>query len=124
LTPQATWNSVGNLYYDEGLLLVKSPHLYFFGQEQYSLNFRGEQHVHVMKIDVIAPNNQLNSSSNPNYLSLPPNGYPNDPESTFVYITGINFHDTDMNVVMKTTLAQPIMKRPGSRIMFKVRYDF
>lgn len=124
LTPQATWNSVGNLYYDEGLLVIKSPHLYFFGQNSYALNFRGEQHVHVMKFDVLAPANQMNSSSNPAFVSVPPTGFPNDPEDEFVYITGLNFHDTDMNVVMKTSLAQPIMKRSGDRILFKVKYDF
>ena len=124
LTPQATWNSVGNAYYNEGLLLVKSPHLYFFGEGQYELGFRGEQHIHVMKINAMAPNNMLNSSSNPNFKALAPNGYPNDPEGEFVYITGINFHDRNMNVVMKTTLAQPMMKRPGDRFVARIQHDF
>jgi hypothetical protein len=124
LTPQCTWNTVGNIYYDEGLLVLKSPHTYFFGSDSYALSFRGEQHVHVMKIDVIALNNQLNSSSNPSFLSVPPTGYPNDPEDNFVYISGINFHDRDLNVVMKSQLAQPIIKRTGDRIMFKIKNDF
>lgn len=124
LTSQSTWNSVGNVYYDEGLVVMKSPHVYFYGANQYSMYMRGEQHVHVMKIDAIAPNNQLNSSSNPAYLPVPPTGYPNDPEDTFVYITNLLFHDSDLNVVMKTQLAQPIAKRPGDRIMFKVKYDW
>lgn len=124
LTSASTWNSVGNIYYDEGIVLLKSPHVMFFGKEQYSLGFRGEQHVHVMKVDAFAPNNQLNSSSNPSFMSVPPNGYPNDPEDDFVYVTGLNFHDKDLNVVMKTTLAQPIMKRPGDKILFKVKYDW
>jgi hypothetical protein len=124
LTSASTWNSVGNVYYDEGIVVLKSPHVFFFGQNQYDLSFRGEQHVHVMKIDAFALNNQLNSSSNPSFVSVPPNGYPNDPEDDFVYITGLNFHDKDLNVVMKTTLAQPIMKRPGDRLLFKIKYDF
>lgn len=124
LTPQATWNNVGAVYYGEGELVLKSPHVFFFGQNQYALGLKGEQHVHVMKIDAFAPNNQLNSSSNPAYQQVPPTGYPNDPEDNFVYISGINFHDADMNVVMKTSLAQPIAKRPGDRILFKVKYDW
>jgi hypothetical protein len=123
LTSQSTWNSVGNVYYDEGLVVMKSPHVFFFGANQYSMLLRGEQHVHVMKIDAIAPNNQLNSSSNPAYLPVPPTGYPNDPEDKFVYVTNLNFHDRDLNVVMKTSLAQPIQKRTGDRIMFKVKLD-
>jgi hypothetical protein len=124
LTSQSTWNSVGNVYYDEGEVIIKSPHLYFYGANQYSMYLQGTQNVHVLKIDAIAPNNQLNSSSNPAYLAVPPTGYPNDPEDSFVYITNINFHDSDLNVVMKTQLAQPIQKRTGDRIMFKVKYDF
>jgi hypothetical protein len=124
LTSQSSWNCVGNVYYDEGLIVIKSPHLYFFGNDEYALNFRGEHHVHVMKINALAPNNQLNSSSNPNFVAVAPNGYPNDPESEFVYITGINFHDRDYNVVMKSQLAQPIVKRYGDRILFKVKYDW
>jgi hypothetical protein len=124
LTPQATWNSVGNVYYDEGLVVVKSPHLYFYGLDQYSMDLRGEQHVHVMKVDAFAPANQLNSSSNPSFLAVPPTGYPNESEDKFVYVTNINFHDRDLNVVMKTALAQPIVKRSGDRILFKVKYDF
>lgn len=124
LSSASTWNNVGNVYYDEGILVVKNPHVFFFGQDQYSLDFRGEQHVHVMKVDAFAPNNQLNSSSNPNFISVAPNGYPNDPEDDFVYISGLNFHDKDFNVVMKTTLAQPIMKRSGDRLLFKIKHDF
>jgi len=123
-TSQSSWNSVGNIYYDEGLVVVKSPHAYFFGKDYYSLAFRGEQHVHVMKIDAIAPGNELNSSSNPNFVSVPVSGFPNDIDSEFVYITGINFHDRDYNVVLKTSLAQPIAKRSGDRIMFKIKYDW
>jgi hypothetical protein len=124
VTSQSTWNSVGNVYYDEGLVVVKSPHLYFYGFNQYSMMLRGEQHIHVMKLDAIAPNNQLNSSSNPNFQQVAPTGYPNDPEDGFVYVTNVLFHDSDLNVVMKTALAQPILKRAGDRIMFKVKYDF
>jgi len=124
LTSASTWNSVGNIYYDEGLVVIKSPHLYFFGKEGYEISFRGEQRVHVMKIDVTAPSNQLNSSSNPNYKNVPPSTFPNDPDKEFVYITGINLHDDNLNVIMKTQLAQPIIKRTGDRIAFHIKVDF
>ena len=31
-TPQATWNSVGNIFYNEGVVIIKSPNLPFFGK--------------------------------------------------------------------------------------------
>ena len=123
-TTQSTWNSVGNIYYDEGLVLIKSPHLYFYGKEGYEVSFRGEQGVHVLKIDALAPANQLNSSSNPNFKPVHPSGLPNDPDQEFVYITGINFHDNNYNVVMKAQLAQPVVKRYGDKIAFKVKIDW
>jgi hypothetical protein len=124
LSSASLWNSAGNVYYDEGIVLVKNPHLYFYGKEGYELSFRGEQNVHVLKMDIIAPANQMNSSSNPNFIPVHPSGYANDPDTEFVYITGINLHDDNFNVVMKAQLAQPIMKRHGDRIAFKVKYDF
>lgn len=122
-TSASTWNSVGTIYYDEGIIALKSPHLYFFGKEGFEVSFKGEQNIHVMTIDVTAPSNQLNSSSNPNFVQVPPSPFPNDPEKEFVYITGLNFHDDNFNVIMKTQLAQPIIKRHGDRLQFKVKID-
>lgn len=124
LTSASTWNAVGTVFYDEGIIAIKSPHLYFIGKDRYELSFKGEQNVHVMTIDALAPANQLNSSSNPNFMVVSPSPFPNDPEKEFVYISGINFHDENLNVVMKTQLAQPIMKRHGDRINFKVKVSF
>lgn len=124
LTSQSTWNSVGNIYYDEGIVVLKSPHLFFFGQEGFSTTFRGEQNIHVMRIDVLAQNNQLNSSSNPSYQTLSASTSDADPNKEYKWIDQILLHDENMNVVMKAQLAQPIMKRHSDRVMFKLRFDF
>jgi len=123
-TTASTWNSVGTVFYDEGIIAIKNPHLYFFGKEGFELTLKGEQNIHVMTVSVLAPANHLNSSSNPNFMVVPPSASPNDPEREFVYITGINFHDDNLNVIMKTQLAQPIVKRHGDRIRFRIKYDF
>lgn len=123
LTSASTWNSVGTVFYDEGILVIKSPHLYFFGADQYQFDLRGERSIHVMTVNALAPANQLNSSSNPNYLKLAPSAETNDPDDRFTYISGINLHDRDLNVVAKAQLAQPVMKRPGTRIMFRLKID-
>lgn len=124
LTDPCKWNSVGTIFYDEGIIAIKNPHLYFFGKEQFEISFKGEQNIHVMRLDVIAPANQLISSSNPSFRNVPSTNNPNERDSKFVYITGINFHDDNLNVVMKTQLAQPIMKRHSDKIAFKVKYDW
>lgn len=123
-TKHATWNSCGNVFYDEGIIVIKNPHLYFYGKDGIEISFRGEQNVHSMKVEVIAPQNMLNSSSNPSFVTLSASGYAADPDPNYVYITGLNFHDENLNVVMKSQLAQPIVKRHGDRILFKVGMDF
>jgi hypothetical protein len=124
VTSSSTWSSVGNIYYDEGIIVVKDPSLYFFGKEGYEMWFKGERKVHVSTVTVNAGRNEFNSSSNPNWASVPASTSPTDTEKDFVYITGINIHDENMNVVMKTQLAQPIMKRYRDKISFRVKYDW
>jgi hypothetical protein len=123
LTPHSTWNSCGNIFYNEGIVVIKNPHLYFYGKESFYLSFKGEQNIHTLKIEVVAPQNMLNSSSNPSFKQVPASGMVTDNDPNFVYITGLNFHDENLNVVAKTQLAQPILKRHGDRIMFKVTFD-
>lgn len=124
LSKASTWNSVGNIFYDEGVVVIKSPHLFFFGQDQYEMSFQGEQNIHTLKIEVLAKQGQINSSSNPDYKQLHASGLVNDTDPNFVYLTGINFHDKDFNVVAKTKLAQPFMKRFNSRVLVKNTIDF
>jgi hypothetical protein len=54
---------------------------------------------------------------------LMPSDDPLDQDS-FVYISGINFHDENLNVVAKANFAQPVMKRDGDKILFKITFDF
>ena len=126
-TPHFTQNSVGNIFYDEGIVLVKSPHLYFFGKNQYEISFRGVQNIFTTKYEVVATPGLLNSSSNATYVenaaSLKPSGNPTDNE-VFVYISGMNLHDENMNVVAKARLAQPVIKREGDKILFRVAFDY
>ena len=122
-----TWNSVGNIFYSEGIVVIKSPHLYFFGKDQYEMSFKGEHQLHTSKYEILAPSGMLNSSSNPSYArvenSLSASADIIDTDK-FVYISNINLHDENLNVVAKASLAQPIMKREGEKILFKVAFDF
>lgn len=125
-TAHRTQNSVGNIFYDEGVVLIKSPHLYFFGKNQYEVSFRGVQNVYVSKYEIIAQPGLLNSSSNPTYAPvadvIKPSSTITDKEG-FVYIGGVNFHDNNMNVVAKMKLAQPVIKREGDKLLFKIAFD-
>jgi hypothetical protein len=121
----ATWASLGTVFYDEGIMILKHPNLFFFGKRGFDVSFRGVQNVHVLTFNTYARSMQLISSSNPGFERNLANGdLFNEPDQDFVYITGINIHDENLNVIAKSTLAQPVVKRTGDKFMFKVRMDF
>ena len=123
-TTHAQWASVGNVFYNEGLILVKSPMIPFFGKNGFDVTFKGEQNIHTFKVTAIAGSNELNVSTNPSFLPLSASFDPNVEDNGFVYITNVNYHDENLNVVMRTQLAQPIVKINGSRIAIRSRLDF
>lgn len=120
----SAWNSVGTVYYDEGIVVIRSPHLFFFGQDGFEVAFRGEQSVHVLGINALAPAGMLNSSSNPAYRPVSASLETADFDTKFTYISGIDFFDDNLNVIAKAQLAQPIEKRIGQQIRFRLKYDF
>jgi hypothetical protein len=118
-------NSVGNIFYDNGVILLKNPSLYFFGKNQFECSFTGERNVHVMKADLYANPLELVSSSNPGWtpsLSASSNLY--DPDKRYVYITDLYLHDDNLNVIARSKLAQPVLKRTSEKLVFHVKMDF
>ena len=77
-----------------------------------------------MTVNVPCPKGMINSSSNPAYQIVSATLDANDSDSEFVYITGINFHDDNFNIIARTSLAQPILKRASDKYLFKTKIDF
>lgn len=122
----ATWSTLGSVFYSEGILILKHPNLFFFGKRGFDISFRGVQNIHVQTINAYARSLQLISSSNPGFIkALQANPeLANEPDQGFVYITGINIHDENLNVIARTTVAQPIVKRTGDKMLFKIKLDY
>ena len=123
-TQHSKWSSVGNIFYNEGVVILTSPALSLFAQDQMTMSFHGEQRTPVMVVNVPCPAGLINSSSNPTYEEFPVTQYVNEREDKFVYITGINLHDDNLNVIMRANLAQPIAKRDSDEFMFRIKFDF
>lgn len=66
----------------------------------------------------------MNSSSNPQYRELRASNFASETESGFVYITGLNFHDENLNIIARTNLATPVVKRDSDGYVFRVKVDF
>ena len=120
----AKWNNVGTLLYEEGIAVIKSPNVPFFGKDQFEVNLRGVQNLHVLEINVPCQKGNINSSSNPVYKELSPSPYASNVGENFVYITGLNFHDENLNIIARTNLTQPVIKRDQDGYKFRVKLDF
>lgn len=118
------WASLGNVFYNEGLIVLKHPSLYFFGKDQFELSFQGQQNTHILTFNLAKRSQMSVSSSSPNYLPVSASDNANDTDQRFVYITGINLHDDNLNVITRTTLAQPVVARTSDKFLFKVKMDF
>lgn len=123
-TAHATWANIGNVLYEDGFAVLKTPEIPFFGKSGYEVSLRGEQEIHVFKVNVLALPSTLNSSSNATYTPLSASFAADDDDQKFVYITNVNLHDENLNVVMKAQMAQPVIKRARNKILFRLRHDF
>jgi hypothetical protein len=121
---QATWASIGNIFYNEGLVLLKSPQLYFFGKNQFDIEFQGVQNIHVLTVNAFARPMQLITSSNPSYVTGALDELANVDDPRYVFISTVHLHDDNLNVISRTNVAQPILKRSGDKFLFKIKMDF
>lgn len=119
----AKWNRIGAIFYGHGIAALISPHIPYFGKTGYEMTFRGETRKSVVNISIPASPGNLNSSFNASYQSFPPTNLSTEQAEEFSYITGINLHDENFNVVMRARLAQAVQKREGDEIVFRLRYD-
>ena len=117
-------NYVGSVYYEDGIIALKSPHLFAFGQHNFTLEFEGIQNTHILELLVPVPRNVFNSSSNPNYNEFKPFADVNEEANSFMYLSTLNFHDSNLNVVAKARMAQPVIKRLNDKYLFRVKFDF
>ena len=120
----ATSNFVGSVYYEDGIIALKSPHLFNFGRHNFTLEFEGVQNTHILELLVPVPRNTFNSSSNPNYNTFKPFADANEEAESFMYLSTLNFHDSNLNVVAKARMAQPVIKRLNDKYLFRVKFDF
>jgi len=122
----ATWAHLGHIFYSDGLLNVLHPGLSNFGENNFSFDLKGEHSLYIMQIDIPIERGEFNVSQNPTYIKgLKPSNNLSDLEETdFVYVTGVNLHDENLNIVAKAKFAQPIVKRLNDRYNIRLKMDF
>lgn len=131
-----TGTLVGNIFYSEGLVVLKKPDLTsvnsMFGfSGSWQVNFRGTHKIPVKIFRCRAPAGELNCSTNPTYYS---NNNSTDslnrnenavlmPDNT-TYITKVGLYNDDYELVAVASLAHPIRKEESQDLQIRIRWDF
>ena len=104
--------------------MLKSPHLPFYQKDKTDIKFRGEQNIHTMIINVPCPEWGFTSSSNATYKKVKVNDDANNQSLSPIYITGVNIHDDNFNIIMRANLSQPIIKTEEDEFVIRLKQDF
>ena len=123
-TKLAKNNCIGNILYDEGILVIKTPHLPYYNKDKVDIKFKGEQNLHTMILNIPCAEWNFTSSSNLTYVNINPTTGANDVDQNTIYITGVNIHDDNFNVIMKANFAQPIFKTEEDEFVIRLKQDF
>lgn len=125
LTKHAEWNSVGHCLYKEGIITVLHPSLENFGETGYSLTFKNSAKLNVLELNLPAyagrTNKTYNTSAIEN-LRLDESAFNSDED--FVYITDINLHDKNLNIVAKAKIVKPYAKKDTDNVLFRLKMDY
>lgn len=120
----ASWNSVGNIFYNEGMVILKNPALYFFGKNEFTVDFQGENQIHVQRFRCTTNPLEETISDNRSFTSVSSSLDANNTDSSFVYITEVLLHDDNLNVIGRMKVAQPYTKRSGDKTTFVFQNDY
>ena len=92
------------------------------GQDYYELSFRGEHDLNVVNINAHAGKYEFNNSANLNYNQIGKIGDENN-DNPITLISGVEYLDENLNVVVKSSFSQPVSKREFDEILFRTRID-
>lgn len=132
-----TGTLVGNIFYSEGIVVLKKPDLSTFGapasqpgNSKWQVSFKGTHKIPVKIFRCRAPAGELNCSTNPTfYTNVNALSASNRNENTIIspnnttYITKVGIYNDDYELVAVASLAQPIRKEENLDLQIRLRYD-
>lgn len=134
------WNKVGNVFYNEGLIVITDPALYDFGDtgndasssiDTLQVSFSGLERVSTKVFQCFVPAADANASNNPTFSR-----YTNDVKDPYyekwvvkqdnptTWITAVGIYNEDHKLVAVAKLAQPIRKREKDKLLIRLKMDF
>ena len=123
-TSETKSSKVGIVDYTNGILCIFNPLLTSLGVDNFDISFEGSKNMHVMQLDIPCSAGVANVSSNMGYKKLKASTNANELDGNTTYISTIYLHDSNLNIVGKVNLAQPVVKREEDSFIFRVKVDF
>lgn len=129
------WNKVGNVFYGEGLIVIKDPALFDLGfndtttahpTDILSVSFRGENRIPTVSLMCRANAGEFNASNNETWSEYDPDigkHVIKDVEQK-TYITAVGLYDENYKLVGVAKLASPIRKKLNHQLNIRLRMDF
>lgn len=135
LSGSAAWNKVGNVFYDEGLMIIKDPSLLDFAASWVGvsdsptnllqLDFRGESRIPVKTLMCRIDRGDLNASLNQTFWEEEDDGdRVRTHASGNLYVTTVGLYNSDRELVGVARLAEPTRVRLRDKMNIKLRMDF
>lgn len=125
LTEHAVWNYSGHVLYKEGIVTILHPSLENFAENGYMLKFKSSTKLNVFELNLpayVGKTNKSRNSSKIDNLRLDDSYYNSDED--FVYISDINLHDENLNIVAKAKIVKPFAKKDSDGVLFRLKMDF
>jgi len=125
LTKVAEWNYVGHAFYKEGICAIHNTSLYSFGKTDFEVEFVSEGSMFVHETNIPIREGMLNVSHNTTYnkdFRIDESAFNSD--EPFVFITDVNIHDENLNVVAKAKMAHPIPKKNTDNLLIRLKMDY
>ncbi len=128
------WNKVGNVFYGEGLIVIKDPALLDFGRDDGSaasdsdtlqLTFRGDSRVPVKTIMCRIDRGEFNATNNETFVTTDEDGTRvRTHASGTVYVSTVGLYNSDRELVGVARLADPVRIRARDHINIRLKMDF
>jgi hypothetical protein len=124
-TKHADWNYVGHCFYNEGIVNILHPSLENFGDFSIKVDFDASTKLNVLELNLPAYAGKTSKSRNNSYIeNLRLNESAFNSDEDFVYISDINLHDENLNILAKAKIVKPHAKKDSDNVLFRIKMDY
>ncbi len=128
------WNKVGNVFYGEGLMVIKDQAMLDFGTSQVApsshpddllqVSFRGQTRLPVKTLMCHIDRGEFNCSSNGTFSNVDDDGHlVRSQPSGSLRVSTVGIYNSDRELVGVARLADPVRLRARDKMCIKLRID-